>query len=75
MIHIKNYNWCELDELTEIVKKKGVRYRNYPFSFDIETTSFMQKVLKTCLVQRPHSTAYVNHFGMQKMNTQVVLLS
>lgn len=42
MVHISDYNWCELDNLTDIVKSKGVRYYNYPLSFDIETTSFKQ---------------------------------
>lgn len=41
MVHIKNYDWCELDNLTDIVKQKQIRYYNYPFSFDIETSSFL----------------------------------
>jgi hypothetical protein len=40
MVHIKNFDWYELNKLTSIVKKKEIRYYNYPFSFDIETTSF-----------------------------------
>lgn len=41
MIHFKQFNWDSF-QLTSIVKSKGIRYYNYPFSFDIETTSFLQ---------------------------------
>ena len=40
MIHISKFNWYELDNIITEVRSKGVRYLNYPFSFDIETTSF-----------------------------------
>lgn len=40
MIHIKQYDWNELEKITNVVKTRGIRYFNYPFSFDIETSSF-----------------------------------
>lgn len=43
MTHVNNYNWNELNNLTEIVsdgKKHSTRYYNYPFGFDTETSSF-----------------------------------
>ena len=40
MIHISKYDWSELSNVTSVVKSKGVRYFNHPFSFDIETSSF-----------------------------------
>lgn len=46
MINFKLYNFDRLNDLTQIVKfKRGldtIRYYNYPFTFDIETTSFME---------------------------------
>lgn len=42
MIHFSEYNWEKLNNLTDIVKSgsKKIRYLNYPFAFDIETSSF-----------------------------------
>lgn len=42
MIHFSNYNWDNLNNLKNIVisGSKKIRYYNYPFAFDIETSSF-----------------------------------
>lgn len=48
MKHFSNYNWNNLCNLTNIVKSgsKKIRYYNYPFSFDIETSSFYYDEMK-----------------------------
>ena len=47
MIRAKNYDWKQLYSLTDfkfaIKKHDKIRYLNYPFSFDIETSSFYIK--------------------------------
>lgn len=45
MVHIKNFDYSVLDSLQDMVVSKDrngevIRYYNYPFTFDIETSSF-----------------------------------
>lgn len=49
MIHVKDFDFTLLESLTQQVhtkNKKGdvIRYLNYPFTFDIETSSFKYKL-------------------------------
>ena len=44
MVRVKNFDWNSISSLTDfkfaIKKHDKIRYLNYPFSFDIETSSF-----------------------------------
>lgn len=48
MVHVKNFDYAVLENLPDMVTSKDragnlIRYYNYPFTFDIETTSFLTK--------------------------------
>ena len=48
MVHVKHFDYSILQNITEMVVSKDrngevIRYYNYPFTFDIETSSFYTK--------------------------------